>query len=241
MPELAAWQWLLGVLSAFVIGVSKTGAPGAGTLVAPLMIMTVGDARHAAAWTAPILSIADVFAVVYWRRHADVGKLFSLVPWVLAGMAGGAAALSLSEPVLRRLVGGVVVFMLAVHVLRRLYPSSEVVRGSALYGVTAGFASTVANAASPVMNLYLLSRHLAKEQFVATGAWFFFVINLSKVPIYAWYRLYSSKSLLFDALLAPAVVVGAFGGLWLVRRVSQRLFDILVVALTVISTVFLFR
>ena len=62
---------MLGAFCAFMIGVAKTGAPGVGTLVAPLMVMTVGDARLATAWSLPILSTADVFAVLYWRRSAD--------------------------------------------------------------------------------------------------------------------------------------------------------------------------
>src|SRR5438876_95936 len=71
MPNLAVWQWLLGVMSALMIGVAKTGLPGSATLVAPLMVLAVGNARYAAAWTAPILSTGDIFAVIYWRRHAD--------------------------------------------------------------------------------------------------------------------------------------------------------------------------
>ena len=89
MPHLAPWQWLLGIFCAFMIGVAKTGAPGVGTMVAPLMVLMVGDARMAAAWALPVLSTADVFAVAYWRRHAEVRQLFSLIPWVLAGIAGG--------------------------------------------------------------------------------------------------------------------------------------------------------
>ena len=74
------------------------------------------------------------------------------------------------------------------------------------YGASAGFATTVANAAGPVMNLYLLARRLPKHDFVATGAWFFFVVNLMKLPIYAFHGLIGRRSLLFDLALAPAVV-----------------------------------
>ena len=79
---------------------------------------------------------------------------------------------------------------------------------SAGYGASAGFATTVANAAGPVMNLYLLARRLPKHEFVATGAWFFFVVNLVKLPIYAGHGLIDRRSLLFDLALAPSVVGG---------------------------------
>jgi len=91
------------------------------------------------------------------------------------------------------------------------------------------------------MSMYLLSRKLPKEQFVATGAWFFFVINIAKIPIYSWHRLFSPESLVFDVFMVPAVICGAFLGLWIVHRVPQRVFDIMIVALTGISAVVLFR
>src|SRR5436190_23866603 len=104
MPHLAPWQWLLGIFSAFMIGVAKTGAPGVGTMIAPLMVLTVGDARFAAAWTLPVLSTADVFAVAYWRRHAEARQLFCLIPRVLVGIAGAAVAVRLGEGVIRMIL-----------------------------------------------------------------------------------------------------------------------------------------
>ena len=241
IPDLALWQWMLGAFCALSIGLAKTGMPGVGTMVAPLMVLAVGDARYAAAWTLPILSTADIFAVAYWRRHADTRKLFSLIPWVAAGMLAGAAALTLNELVLRRMVGAVVVTMLILQIVRRLKPEGRVEGNAPLFGIATGFATTIANAAGPVMNMYLLSRRLSKEQFVATGAWFFLVVNLAKVPIYSGYHLFSRSSLMFDALMVPAVICGNFLGLWLIRRIPQRVFETLIIALTAISSVFLFR
>jgi uncharacterized membrane protein YfcA len=240
VPDLAAWQWLLGFFCAFMVGAGKTGAPGMGTFIVPLMVMAVGDARYAAAWTVPILSTGDLFAVIYWRRHTEVGKLFSLIPWVGAGMVGGALALALSEQVLRRIIGVTIVLMLFVYLRQRRTVASQTSGKAPLYGVAAGFATTVANAAGPVMNMYLLSRRLPKEQFVATGAWFFFVVNLAKVPIYSWYDLFSVESLVFDAMMIPAVTGGAFLGLWLVRRTPQRVFDTMIILITSVSSILLF-
>jgi uncharacterized membrane protein YfcA len=241
IPNLAPWQWLLGAISALAIGVAKTGMPGLGSFVAPLMVLAVGDARHAAGWMLPILSTADFFAVLFWRRHADSRKLFSLIPWVAAGMIGGALALSLSESVLRRMIGCIIVLMLAVHIVRKRNPAQQIVGRPAFYGIVTGFASTIANAAGPVMNMYLLSRKLPKEQFVATGAWFFLVINLAKIPIYSWHHLFSRTSLIFDLLMVPVVICGALTGLWIVHKVPQRVFDTMIILLAGISAAVLFR
>ena len=241
MPHLAPWQWLLGTFCAFMIGVAKTGAPGVGTMVAPLMVLMVGDARMATAWALPVLVTADVFAVVYWRRHAEVHQLFSLIPWVLAGIAGGALAFSLDEQIIRRVIGVIIFGMVALYLWRRFSPTPQVAGNPGFYGICTGFASTVANAAGPVMSLYLLSKKLPKEKFVATGAWFFFAMNLLKAPVYAWYDLYSRASLLFAVLMVPAVLAGAMAGQWLVRNVTQEVFEVAVVALTAVSCLLLFR
>jgi hypothetical protein len=241
MPDLAPWQWALGVFCAFLLGVGKTGAPGVGTLTAPLMVLTVGNAKLSPAWTAPILIVADIFAVTYWRRHADAKALFSLIPWVAVGMAAGGFALSLSEQVLRRIVAAIVWAMIGVNVVRRLKSTMHVEGHAPVYGVAAGFATTVATSAGPVMSLYLLTKRLPKERFVATGAWFFFVVNVAKLPIYAIHRLFSPASLVFGAIMVPPVVCGALVGLWLVRRIPQRAFELLILVLTAFSSIFLLR
>jgi len=240
VPDLALWQWITGAICAFSIGAAKTGVPGFGILVIPVMVLVVGDARLSAGWMLPILCTADIFAIAYWRRHAAVGRLFSLAPWVLIGIAGGAAVLSFPDRVLRPLVGAIILAMLVLYLVRRMRPESAPAH-SAPYGFAAGFASTVANAAGPVMNLYLLSQRLPKEEFVATGAWFFFFVNLTKIPIYWWHGLFSRQSLMFNLLMAPAVLAGAVAGRWLLHRIPPRMFEWTVIVLTAAATLLLFR
>ena len=240
LPDLALWQWLLGAACALGVGMAKTGVPGLGIFVVPMMVLAVGDARQSAGWLLPLLCVADVFAVVAYRRHAEARQLFSLIPWVLVGMAAGALALGGPEAVLRRVVGGIVLAMVVLRIARGAPPPA----GDAAppprrrpapsigYGVAAGFATTLANAAGPIMNLYLLARRLPKQQFIATGAWFFLVINLSKLPIYAGHGLIHTRSLLFDLVLVPPVLLGATIGRRVAARLPQRAFELLVLALT---------
>lgn len=233
---------MVGVAAAYFVGIAKTGVPGLGILVVPMMVLAVGDARKSAGWLLPILSMADVFAIYYWRRHAAAGKLFSLLPWVLVGAIGGAAALSLHEQKVRYLVGSIVLVMLVAYIRRRMQPlAAQTAVTPAPYGIAAGFATTVANAAGPVMSLYLLSKRLTKEEFVATGAWFFFLVNLSKAPLYWYHGLFSAESLKFNLWMFPPVLAGALTGRWLISRIPEKVFEILIVSLTALSTVLLFR
>jgi uncharacterized membrane protein YfcA len=249
LVEFHAGRFALAALAGLLTGVAKTGLPGFGILAVPLMVLAVGDARHSAGWLLPLLCLADLFAISAYRRHAQARRLFGLLPWVTAGIAAGALALAAPERHLRLLVAGIVIFMIGLRWLRgRRATAADVAPAapprdrwwqSAGYGASAGFATTVANAAGPVMNLYLLARRLPKDEFVATGAWFFFVVNLVKVPIYVGHGLIDRRSLLFDLALAPSVVAGALLGRALLRRLPQAAFDRLVMALTVCAAALL--
>jgi uncharacterized membrane protein YfcA len=139
MPELELWKWLLGGFSAFTLGAAKSGLPGGGMLAIPMMVLVVGNARYAAAWTSPILSTGDVFAMLYWRRHADARKLLSLIPWVVIGGAGGYFALDLDEHLLRRILATIIAVMLILFLLQRRGFLKELSRGAWAYGIAAGW------------------------------------------------------------------------------------------------------
>jgi len=241
------FRFALAAVAGLLVGVAKTGVPGFGILAVPLMVLAVGDARHSAGWLLPLLCLADLFAVAAYRRHADARRLFDLLPWVLGGIALGFVTLAAPERVLRVLVAAIVIVMIGLRWWRGRRssagdappPPRDLWWQAAGYGVSAGFATTVANAAGPVMNLYLLARRLPKQEFVATGAWFFFVVNLLKLPIYGWHGLIDRRSLMFDLALAPAVIAGALLGRALLRRLPQALFDRLVMALTVCAAALL--
>jgi uncharacterized protein len=241
LPDLALWQWLCGAFCAFSIGLAKTGMPGLGILAVPLMVLTIGNAKQSAGWLLPILCFADLFAVYYWRRHAAAGKLFALAPWVLAGVAAGAYTLNLPERNLRPLVGAIIFVMMLLFLWRRYRAEALPPANPMLYGIAAGFATTVANAAGPVMSLYLLSKRLSKDEFVATGAWFFFFINLIKAPIFVWQGMITGPSLVFGVAMIPAVLGGALMGRWLIGRISARIFEWSVIVLTALSTIMLLR
>lgn len=98
----------------------------------------------------------------------------------------------------------------------------------------------VANAAGPVTLIYLLSMRLPKNELIGTSAWYFFILNWLKVPFSMNLGLINAPSLAFDAVLAPAVVAGAVGGLFLARRIPEKVFMAAIQALTLVSAVRMF-
>ena len=102
-------------------------------------------------------------------------------------------------------------------------------------GIFGGFATMLANAAGPVIQLYLMARKVPKMELIGIGARFFLLVNLLKVPMNANLELINAQSLMFNLRLAPAVVVGVFGGRWLVRYVPQKAFEWMIVVFSALA------
>jgi uncharacterized membrane protein YfcA len=102
----------------------------------------------------------------------------------------------------------------------------------AAMGALAGFSTMIANAAMPVMTIYFLSRGMLKKEFVGTAAWFFFVVNLSKLPVCIFYlNVVTPRTLGFGLAVAPFALVGALAGVYVLAKIPQRFFDALALSL----------
>ncbi len=102
-------------------------------------------------------------------------------------------------------------------------------------GILAGFTTLIANAAGPLMAIYLLAMRLPKMEFVGTGAVFFMILNWFKVPFMVNLGLITTDSAKFNLLLAPAVILGAVAGRAVLPKIDQRLFENLALLLSAIS------
>jgi hypothetical protein len=92
-------------------------------------------------------------------------------------------------------------------------------------GWSAGITTMLANAAGPITAFYFLSQRTSKMVMVGTGAWFYFTINLAKLPFSYQLGLLNTKSILLDALLLPGVFLGFWLGSSLLKKLSQNLFE----------------
>lgn len=110
-----------------------------------------------------------------------------------------------------------------------------------VYGTLAGFTTMVANAGGPVMSLYLLSVGATKLRFMGTAACFFFATNLVKLPFSIGLSLVTVDTLRTALVLVPLVLLGAVIGRRLLRSIDQKLFERLVIGLTITASIFLLR
>lgn len=234
---LEPWQWALAVVAALAIGLAKTGISGLG-LLAVVIFANLLPARQASGFVLPMLVFADVVAVASYRRHAQWSYLWKLFPWTALGVVAGYFALGrIDDRQAKVLIGVIVLALLAVHLVRRRRPATEerVEHGwwyAPVVGVLAGFTTLVANAAGPLMVIYLLSMRLPKLEFMGTGAYYFLLMNLFKVPFMMNLGLIDARSFTGNLVLLPAVIVGALAGRVILQRINQKLFENLALGLS---------
>jgi uncharacterized membrane protein YfcA len=233
--------WTAAAFAALVVGLSKTGVPGLGML-AVVIFANLMPAKEASGFVLPLLIFGDLVAVLSYRRHTEWSHLRRLFLWTGAGVVLGAFTLSLiSNRQAQLLVGTLVVVLVALHVARKHTAAKSPVPGPApalaaeppeygpwfppTIGVLSGFTTLIANAAGPLMAIYLLAMRLPKLAFIGTSAVFFLLLNLFKVPFMIGLGLITTDSFKFNLMLAPAVLAGAFLGRWILPRVSQVWFE----------------
>ncbi|MGB8942705.1 MAG: sulfite exporter TauE/SafE family protein [Streptomyces sp.] len=239
--DISIWGFAALAAAAVLVGFSKTAVSGANT-VSLAVFAAVLPARESTGVLLPILIAGDVLAVLTYRRHAHWPTLWRLFPAVAGGVVVGTVFLMWADDaVVRTSIGAILLMMATVTLWRRRTPADEAepARRSRLkapsYGVLGGFTTMVANAGGPVMAMYLLSAGFRKLSFLGTSAWFFLIVNTSKVPFSVGLGLIDAHSLLLDAALVLFVLPGALIGKAAVHRINQRLFEQLVIGATVLG------
>ena len=237
--------YLLAILCAFMIGMAKTGFNGLGTLVVPLMAFIFGG-MPSSGIVLPMLIMADIFGVAWYHRSADWKTILKVMPWAIGGiLIGLLTGKSISAIQFKHLIGILVLASLVVMVWQEWKKNSTEVPHKPWFaipfGMTGGFSTMIGNAAGPVMSVYLLSMNLKKNVFIGTAAWFFFIVNVFKLPlqIWGWHNI-TLKTLGFNFLMLPAIAAGAFFGIIAVKWIPENAYRWFVVVATFLSAIVLF-
>ncbi|WP_396652439.1 sulfite exporter TauE/SafE family protein [Microbacterium radiodurans] len=247
VPELSVLAWSLLALGAVVIGLSKAALPGAGTIAVALFAAAL-PAKQSTGTILLLLIVGDLFALWAYRRHADLRVLVRLIPAVVAGLLLGVVFLAFSsDAVVRRVIAVILLVVIAVTLWRRragaALPTDGATRPhpvvAAVYGGLGGFTTMVANAAGPIMSMYFLALRFPVQAFLGTAAWFFAIVNVAKIPFSVGLGLITPSGLVIVAVLVPLVIGGALAGRAIATRIPQRLFERLVIVLTIIGALYL--
>lgn len=240
--DLSAFQWLLIIITAFLVGLTRTGITGIVMLAIPLLAAEFGG-KESTGVLLPLLVLGDIFAVLYYRKHAEWGVIKKLLPWTLAGLVLGIIVGNyINDRQFKSLIAVIVIICLAILLFterkdnKASIPQSQWL--SALAGVATGFSSMIGNAAGPIFSVFLLSKGFKKYNFMGTSGWFFLIINLAKVPIqvFVWQNI-TAKSFLTAVLMLPAIALGAFMGAAIIKKVNEKFFHYFIILLTAISAI----
>jgi uncharacterized membrane protein YfcA len=228
--------YLVAVPAVIILGLSKGGFTGLGSLAMPLMSLAVSPVR-AAAIVLPVLVVQDWVSVWAFRRDFSPRNLRILIPSSMIGVAvGWLLAARVSEDAVRLAVGLIsIVFVFYMLVRDRLGfapVDTPRVDSGLLWGSLAGFTSFISHAGAPPFQVYVMPQNLTPRVFAGTSTMFFAAVNLLKIPPYFLLGQLGRDNLTISAGLIPLAVLSTFAGVWLVRRVSADRFYAVVLLLT---------
>jgi len=240
LPVLSFSSWAGLFLSAYLIGIAKGGIKGTALLAIPLMAIVFGG-RVSSGMVLPMLLFADLFAVRHYRGYTDWKTLFRLIPLALVGIVlGHFFGFYVSDKVFNHWLAGIILFSLCFMMiqqqewLRESWVQHPLFAG--IIGLFGGFTTMVGNAAGPILTVYLLGLKLPKLWFLGTGAWFYFAVNLLKLPfhVFSWKTIHA-ESLLLNLCAVPFLVLGFYSGTFVVERLNEKIFRYLIFWMTLIA------
>jgi len=241
---------IYAVIAASIIGISKGGIPGLGILSVPLLSLAFGG-REAIGTMLPMLIICDIIAITWYAKFCDWKIILKLMPYIIVGMAIGFYTLikiipyPTTKDIIGQIIGIIIIIMVILNYITNKYPEkfivkSEVSRSST--GIMAGFTTFTSNAAGPIMSLYLSSLKLNKLEFMGTGAWYYGIVNVTKIPFFLYLGyLYPDKPIFDINNLVPLLIsipflfLGLFLGKHIIHKINEKLFNNIIVILALIG------
>ena len=220
--------WLVAVAAVFMVGISKSGLVSSMGLIAVPLLAQVMPPRDAAGMMLPLLLVMDAIAIWTYRKDANWTILWIMIPGAMVGTIIGWLLWSVvTDAVVNMLVG-----MISVSfVLWALSPYSKKIVNAhpsrpwgTFWGGVGGFTSFISHTGGPPFQIYVLPQRLAPVIYSGTTAFFFGIVNTSKLIPYGFLGQLNVSNMTAAAFLTPVAIAGVLVGVALVRRISTTLF-----------------
>jgi uncharacterized membrane protein YfcA len=199
----------------------------------------------------PVLIVADIFSITYYKKNADRKSIKRLMPFAFIGIiAGTITGKYMSGKTFQVVIAVLVITSLFINALNRYlnrkYSSgSDFRKGTGemlisktgpVFSLATGFVSMIGGSGGPVISTYYLISGLAKDAFIGTTALFFFMVNFSKLPLYYFFwNNIELKTLAVNAAMLPFTFLGVVTGILIVRKIPEKLFRTIIFATTLLS------
>lgn len=230
------------LLSALIVGFSKAGIQGA-TIPAVAMMAIIFGGKESAGIMLPMLMTGDLVAILKYGRQGNVRDVLRLMPATILGIVLGAFLGNLMSDHQFKLMMGIIVLVCLVLLLYRSVRKQNIELPDNrflhwLTGALSGFSSMVGNASGPIFNVYILAQNLQKTTMIGTTAWFFFLMNLLKVPfhVFLWGTI-TADTLKYTLIAIPFIGLGAWVGIQVIRTISEQWYRRLILVMTGIAAI----
>jgi len=237
--------WLFTLMSAFLVGMSKSGIKGIGMVTIPLMVYLYG-AKASVGILLPILVFGDIMAVYHYHKSGKIKEIIRLFPFAALGIVVAVIVGNhIDDKQFKSAIAGILLISLFVMFANEIRGKKESLSDKlvfrSFFGIAGGFATMIGNAAGPIFNLYILSMRLPKNGFIGTGAWFFLFLNIFKVPfhVFSWHTI-TLRTFHLDLLMIPGIVIGAYAGKYIVKFIPEKAYRYFIFVIIFLSSLMLF-
>jgi len=244
-PLSTDWiTWAITVLCAFCVGVSKSGLKGMAMFVIPLLAHLYGG-KASVGILLPFLLMGDLMALRFYYKSGNIKLIAKLIPWAFVGIIIAVLVGKHINDTQFKHTMGIAIFICLILLLYNEFKAKRNVSSSTVFsgslGLMGGFATMIGNAAGPIFNLYLLSMRLPKETYIGTGAWFYLILNSSKIPFHvvSWQTI-NWQTLQLNIVLFPVLIAGAFVGKKIVSYIPEKPYRYLIFTIILLSAILLF-
>jgi uncharacterized membrane protein YfcA len=229
----------LAFTATLLLGIGKSGIKGLGVVIVTLMALVFGG-KDSTGILMPMMITADIFAVIYYHRHTQWVFLRKLLPMMIVGVLLGVWwGNDISEALFKQIMAFFILATVAIMIWMDRVKTFGIPKHwafSGFMGLLSGITSMIGNLAGSFASVYLLAMRLPKNEFIGTAAWLFFIINVFKLPfhIFVW-KTIDVETIKLNILLSPAIVVGFFLGIRLVKLINNDLYRKLVLIVTAVG------
>ena len=245
MPELNHDPLFVAVMIAllgFLVGVTKGGFNGVGSLLTPLLSLIL-PVSSAVGVLLPVLIVGDAFALYTYWGEWDGKLVWRMLPAGLAGALAGTGLLTALSPDALRIALAIFVFVIigygCISERVQAWRYQPQAWHGPVAGAVAGVASGMFNNGGPAFNSYLLLQGLPPRTFIASTALFFALLNWLKVPGFVYTGVLNLSLLLSVWWVFLFIPLGIVAARWLVTRIRPVVFERVIVGLLVSSSLLL--
>ncbi len=228
LTGFSALDIIVLALAAFLVGMRRGGIQGA-AVVGVTLVVTNFDSRFAVGICLIIFILADIQAIFVFIRSVNWQLLVRILIPSLAGI--GIAALFGNDIPEREyewiLFALVITAYAGLFLNKRMhidFTSSRLrLPVTILFGILTGATSMIGNIASVFLTIYFAAVGSTKIGYIATTVWFFFIVNLVKLPIhlFAW-KTIDGTTVLSAVVFLPLITGGIIAGRAMSRRFSEK-------------------